>query len=74
MTLCGWCFYQAAEADSVETVRLLLERGASASHSNLHQENGLHVSARLGSESVLQALLQHGANVDQVDKVGGACG
>ncbi|XP_043221966.1 ankyrin repeat domain-containing protein 50-like [Amphibalanus amphitrite] len=60
----------AAEADSAATVRLLLERGASASHCNHHQQNGLHVSARRGAEPVLQALLQHGANVDQVDKDG----
>ena len=57
------------EADSVATVRLLLEHGASASHLNARQENGLHVSARRGSEPILQALLQHGANLDQVDQV-----
>ena len=61
---------QAVETDSAATVRLLLERGASASHLNSRQENGLHVSARRGSEQVLQALLQHGANLDQLDQVG----
>jgi ankyrin repeat protein len=63
----GWTALMVAAASDLDTVRLLLARGADARMSDSHHRTALHVAARSGHDdqlAVLRALLESGAEVD----------
>jgi len=59
---------QAAENASVDTVKLLLNRGANINAANVEGQTALYHAARSGKTEIVKALLSHGANIhDQND-------
>jgi ankyrin repeat protein len=61
-----------AEPDFLETVKLLLARGAEVNAANPQGGTPAHFAAQAGFDTVIQLLAQHGAALDVPDKQGRA--
>ncbi|GEM_PF-1360648 len=59
----AYATYQPRRRD---TLRTLLDAGASLQHFDEHGESPLHTAARLGLGGVVQLLLEHGADINQL--------
>lgn len=61
----------AIEGGHLETVKMLLERGADVNQENEWGQTPLMLAAKEGQSSILNALLDKGANINQQSKFGG---
>ncbi|BCS21467.1 uncharacterized protein APUU_21899S [Aspergillus puulaauensis] len=68
--LFGTSLQAAANAGSVEIVRLLLDRGADIGVTDVYGQTPLHHAACQGHEAVVALLLQRGANPNSEDRQG----
>ena len=62
--------YTESEEASLEAVKLCLELGADVNHANSMGLTAVHGAANRGSDSILQFLADHGANMTAKDKEG----
>ena len=61
---------QATEKDSLEALRLLVERGVDPDAFNERGQTALHVAAARGADSVVRYLAEQGAKLDMKDRRG----
>jgi len=62
--------YTESEEASLEAIKLCLELGADVNHANSMGLTAAHGAANRGSDSILQFLADHGANMTAKDKEG----
>ena len=60
----------AEEADALEAVRMLVERGESVTQTNDMDETALHGAAYRGANSIVNYLVERGARLDAADDKG----
>ena len=60
----------AEEADALEAVRMLVERGESVTQTNDMDETALHGAAYRGADSIVTYLVERGARLDAADDKG----
>jgi ankyrin repeat protein len=66
----GTSLHAASEAGDVETVRLLLERGADVKERDVYHQTAILVASRSGRLQVVKLLIEYGADVNSHDGIG----